>query len=223
MHDLQKHILKKLTLLGKARYRDLKPKSVEGNMFMYHLKKIISSGYISKQTGAYVLSAKGKQYVDRVTLKSFDERIQPKIVTLLVLTNKKGEYLIYKRKRQPLINQFGFPYGKIHLEERIQESAGRELKEKVGLTGVLKHRGDIYLHISDEEKLITHMLCHIFVGKNIVGKFIEDSSIGTCSWMSTNDMKQRKLMPGVAQIIKLLSKSKNHFFAEYFLNTTEEY
>jgi len=223
LHELQAHILKTLTLVGAARYSELKPASVESNAFMYHLKKLVVLGYVYKRGATYHLSASGKRYADRTTLASFKERVQPKIVTMIVIKNTKGEHLLFTRKRQPFLGKTGFPYGKTHLEERVHEAAERELREKTGLSSSLTYRGDVYLHICDEGDLITHMLCHVFEGKDATGTLMQPDDVGEAQWKKIDEVKSDKLLPGTKHIKKLLSRSNNLFFEEYFLNTTEEY
>lgn len=266
MHEIQKHILKKLSLAKKCKYSELKPQATESNKFAYHLQSLISAGLVSAKSGSikeakddgYALTPKGKHYVDTISFESFKPRIQPKIVTLLVLENKpsaaggtsKGKstgkvgaknepmYLLYKRRKSPFINHIGFPYGKIHLEERIYEAAERELKEKTGLNAKLVHKGDVYLTVHDETELVSHMLCHVFAASNPSGILKTGDPTGECFWAKLSDIPPRQLIPGVLQIEKLLkngkgksgskgSASKSHggnerFFAEFFLNTTDE-
>ena len=217
MHELQKHILKTLMYSPKARYSALKPKEVEGNQFSYHLKNLLTENYIEQRDEYYYLSPKGKQYVDTISSQTLHPRIQPKIVTLIVL-KQKDSYLLYDRKRMPFINHIGFPYGKIHLEERIHDAAQRELFEKTGLKAELKHRGDVYLTVHDETELVSHMLCHIFTGTKTTGELK-----GECFWSKLTDVSDRKLIPGVQQIVKLLEANKSGlFFSEFFLNSSEE-
>ncbi len=222
MHKIKKYILKRLTLTPKARYSELKPKTVEGNLFMYHLKTLMREGYVSPENNRYHLTPKGKQFVDRISFKDFKERIQPKIVTILVIQNNKGEYLLYRRKRSPFIKHVGFPYGKIHLKEHLSEAVTRELKEKTGLETKLKHQGDVYISAYDETELVSHMLCHIFTGKNPTGTLLTDTSIGECFWGKIEDIPKIQLIPGATQIIRLIKKSRGHFFDEYFINVNEE-
>ncbi len=221
MHEIQKHILKKLSLAKTARYAGLKPKTVDGNLFVYHLKNLLKEKYILSENGVYKLTSKGQNLSDRMSFEIFKERAQPKIVTLLVIQNK-GNYLLYRRKRSPFIGSVGFPYGKIHLEEHVAEAAERELNEKTGLRASLRHRGDVYLVVYNEAELITHMLCHIFSGANYSGTLKADSPIGEVFWGKIEDLPEKKLIPGVKQIIKLLKNNKTRFFAEYFLNANEE-
>lgn len=218
MHELQKQILKNLMLSKKAKYSTLKPPEIEGNLFSYHLKNLVTENLIELKAGFYYLTSKGKQHVDRISYTTLQTRVQPKIVTLIVL-KEKGKYLLYERKRMPFINHIGFPYGKIHLEERILDAANRELLEKTGLEATLKHRGDVYITVHDEMELISHMLCHVFSGSKVSGELKKDEVF----WSKIEEFPKSKLIPGVTQIKKLLENNKkNFFFDEFFLNSAEE-
>ena len=92
MHSLQSHILKKLTLDTTLRYGDLKPQGVESNRFVYHLKKLIDDRLIDKMAGGYKLTIKGKRFVGKLSLGTFQPRFQPKIVTVIICKNERGEY-----------------------------------------------------------------------------------------------------------------------------------
>ncbi|MDP2651486.1 MAG: NUDIX domain-containing protein [bacterium] len=221
MHEVQKHILKRLSLVDKSRYAELKPRTVEGNLFVYHLRSLMRSGLVASTEDGYCLTPKGKLLIDRISFETFNERIQPKIVTLLVVENE-NKYLLYKRRRAPFIGRVGFTYGKIHLEERLREAAERELFEKTNLKADLKHRGDVYITVHDETELVSHMLCHVFTGTKSQGVLRTDTTIGECYWGKLEDVKDTDLIPGVKQIAKLLKKKKEFFFAEYFLNTSDE-
>lgn len=222
MHRLQQHILKEITLTGPRRFTELKPKSIEGNKFVYHLHALIREGYVAPHKNAYILTAAGKRYAERMSLESYQERVQPKIVTLLVLKNKQGEYLLYKRRRVPFRNMVSFPYGKMHLGERVEDAAARELIEKTGLSAVLTFRGSVYLAIHDEEEIVSHMLCHVFTGKKYQGDLRAQTPAGDCFWGNPYTLDTRFCMPGTQQVLKQLQSSKKNFFAEYFLDVHEE-
>ena len=216
MHKLETHILHRLTLAQQLRYSQIKPPSIEGNHFMYYLKKLIGAGLVSKTQDHYQLTTKGRSYVDKLSLSDFQPRIQPKIVTLIACQNSQGDYLLYRRSREPFLGLIGFPYGKIHLGETILQAATRELAEKTGIAAKLHHVGNVYLTIHDSKELITHMLCHIFTGQRPTGELIAKSKIGDCFWGSLTDFKLTECIPGNREILKLINqKSPAHFFAEY--------
>ncbi|MBU3668733.1 MAG: NUDIX domain-containing protein [Candidatus Taylorbacteria bacterium] len=221
MHTIEEHVLRHLTRYSEATFSQMKPKLIESNVFTYHLKKLITAGYIKKTKQIYSLSAKGKQFADTISHENFTPRIQPKIVTLIVL-EYQNKYLLYKRDKEPFVGYVGFPYGKIHLEERVAEAAKRELIEKTGFETELVHKGDMYITAHSEVELISHMLCHIFYKKISKAEYTKSllKLHSTSFWSEIQKNGDTKYIPGVMQILKNLAKhkGKKFFFAEYFLN-----
>lgn len=217
MHYIQNKILYTLSFTDSARYSQLRPKEIESNHFIYHLKQLMLDKFVVKNTdGTYSLSTIGKSHVDRWSLATKSPRSQPKIVNLIACKNKEGEYLLYRRRRQPFIGLVGFPYGKIHLGETIKESSERELAEKTNLKAKLTHRGDVYVTIFDGSELLTHMLFHIHSGKVLAGALKPDSNIGTCFWSRVDLNKPKQYFPGFIEIYKKIrANPKNRFFEEY--------
>ncbi|MDO8638731.1 MAG: NUDIX domain-containing protein, partial [Candidatus Daviesbacteria bacterium] len=143
MHPIKRQILYQLITNPFLPFSKLKSKEIESNLFIYHLKQLILEGLVKKKAdGKYELTSEGIGFTDRLSLSNFKPRIQPKIITLIVCQNKNGEFLLYKRGKQPFLGYTGFPYGKIHLGEKITQAAERELKEKTGLFAKLNHRGN---------------------------------------------------------------------------------
>lgn len=222
MHAIQSHILKKLTLESVCRFAELKPERIDSNKFVYHLSALQRSGHILQRGGRYCLTAAGKRYAEAVSLDSYQPRAQPKIVTLAVVQDAQKRYLLYRRKRVPMRGLIGFPYGKIHIGERIDEAVVRELKEKARITAHLRLRGHVYLTIHDEEELVANMLAHIYTGLYPEGELREHFEAGESFWARIEDVPRHERMPGVGEILKLLSSGKKNFFAEYFLDIHED-
>lgn len=198
------------------RYKDLKPKEIDGNQFMYHLGVVIEKNYVDKIGILYSLTLNGKMYADRAELDSFLPRMQPKIVTMIYCVNRKNETLLFKRTRSPLFNLSHLPYGKIHIGELIEEAAHRELKEKTGLETSLSHVGDIYVRVYDGAELIVHVLHHVFVGKNTKGDILEKTEVGIPFWSKIEDIPKKELVGGFKEIIDIISKNKKGLFFEEF-------
>lgn len=213
MHRLQQHILHQLITNPTRRYADLKPSDIEGNLFMYHLRCLMKEGIVEKRSdGLYQLTSKGKVYVDRLSLKSFTPRMQPRIVTLMAVRRPDGKLLMYRRRKQPLINMVGFPYGKIHLGETIKEAAERELREKTGLSAELKHIGDGYANTFEAGEPISQIMFHLFVGANPAGELRKDSSAGESLWLDESQLHGEDIMPNVVHILSRVNKYDGSFF-----------
>lgn len=215
MHRLQQHILQRLILNPEQRYADLKPAEVEGNLFMYHLRCLMKDGLVEKRAnGRYALSAQGKLYVDRLSLKSLTPRIQPRIVTLMAVEHD-GKWLVYQRRRQPLINLIGWPYGKIHLGESVKEAAERELEEKTGLKASLRHVGDGYATTLEAGEPVSQIMFHMFYGRNPLGTIFAQSDIGQPFWAAENEIGGEGYMPNVKYLLELVKKrGQARFFAQ---------
>lgn len=216
LHVIQKEILAKLIQNPELRYSQLKPKNIESNHFMYHLKALMREGMVEKKaSGYYGLTKEGKLYADQVNLKTLKVRRQPKIVTLVAVQDSNNNWLLYQRKHQPLINQVGFPYGKLHLGETVYEAAERELMEKTGLTCKLDHRGDGYIIIHEEGEPVSQICFHLFYGKNPKGKMKTETNYGTIRWSTEkDDFTKKPFMASMNDLIKLIETKKDRFFVE---------
>jgi ADP-ribose pyrophosphatase YjhB (NUDIX family) len=216
MHRLQKHILYNLTTNPSLAYSKLKPTAVEGNLFTYHLHCLIKEELILKQTdGKYALTTQGKRLSEGLSLKTMTFSFQPKMVTLIACQGKSGKWLLYRRKRQPMINLVGFPYGKLHLDEPIARAAQRELKEKTGLSAKLTHRGDGYITIYQDKQLASQVFFHLFTGNDPTGKLKPPDKAGEAFWCDLSNYPNLKLIPSMPDLMELINnKSRGRFFCE---------
>jgi ADP-ribose pyrophosphatase YjhB (NUDIX family) len=212
-HHIQKHIVDVLMFNEVARFRDLRPPKVDTNLFSYHLKLLIKSNIVKKLPNGYTLSTQGLAYVDRVSVLSKEVRPQPKIITMLVIQNSEGEVLLWQRKRQPYINAWTLPYGKLHTDDVSLEAAvQRELTEKIHLTDqIVRHAGDCYIHVKTEGQPLSTTLAHIF-------RFERDDIDlrDNLIWVKPHKLWQYKLAPAVEQIVARSFFNDPHFFEEFY-------
>ncbi len=212
-HHIQKHILGVLMFQEVSRFRDLRPPKVDTNLFSYHLKILIKSNIVKKLTTGYTLSTVGLAYVDRVSVLSKTLRTQPKIITMFVVQNSEGEVLLWKRRRQPYINAWTLPYGKLHTDDNsLDDAAARELAEKMQLTDqVVRHVGDCYIHVNTEGRLLSTTLAHVF-------RFERDdiNLRDNFMWVKPHKLPNYKVAPAVEQIIARSFFNDPFFFEEFY-------
>jgi len=218
MHHIQRSILGRLMTDEAMRYRDLKPLEVASNLFTYHLKVLVGEGYVvSSQRGTYQLTSKGQRHVDSLSLSTLKPRLQPKTVILLVCRDRLGRWLVMKRRIQPLLGKVGFPYGKLHLGEKIAEAAARELSEKTGLSGALEHRGDGYITISNLQTPVSEIFFHLYYCLAPTGYLVSEHQAGQLYWSDMDvDFSEEQYMPSMSDLITALETTPHgqRFFVE---------
>ena len=216
MHHIQAKILEKLLYVTSLNYAAMRPAGVESNHFAYHLQQLIKAHLIEKRGADYTLTPQGLAYIDRLSHKNMDLRLQPHIATCADITTASGKTLLFKRHFQPYIHRPGFPLGKVHMGETVAEAAEREVREKTGLTDIpLVHRGIVYIEGKAQDFTISKILCHVFQGKvEIELPTIEPTFRGSCEWMDISNYKADQLMPGFLEVKQLLASSPYFFFAE---------
>jgi len=221
MHYIQSKILDKLNYTSILRYSQLRPLKIESNHFAYHLKILVRDGYVVKNDNGYSLSPKGKFYVDRISHISLKVRQQPKIVTLLEVSNSKNQLAIIKRKNQPFIDMYAHPVGKLHIGESVFDCAKREALEKLGVSDVkLKHRGNVYICIREQGEVVSHVLAHVFYGQTKMGFPLEEHRALSRHWIDKQQVDSlTPTVPGFKEIRKMLDSKKNSFFEELFFDS----
>jgi 8-oxo-dGTP pyrophosphatase MutT (NUDIX family) len=217
MHHIQSKILGKLLYAESLAYSQMRPEGVESNHFAYHLEQLMRADIVAKRDKRYSLSPRGLALVDRMSQEKMVGRLQPHILTVISITNAKGEKLLFKRAFQPYIHKLGFPLGKTHLEETVEQAATRELQEKTGLTGVpLAQRGIVYVHIKSGGFTITKALCHVFSGEVKDTTPAVSSDRGYSLWANMEALRPEDVMPGFLEIEGLLAAGQDGlFFAEF--------
>ncbi len=211
-HHIQKHIIGVLLHQRTARFRDMRAPRVDSNLYSYHLKQLINAGFVKKSEGVYTLDSKGLMYVDRLSINKLFVRTQPKIITMLVIQNDYGDVLMYPKLRQPFIEQWTIPNGKVHNDDAsVGDAARREVAEKIGgLSLELHHAGDCYIRIMDNDMVVMTMLAHVFYGTT---DDFEPS--GHVRWVKLRDLERLDTAPAVKEIIARTLFRDPFFFEEF--------
>ena len=212
-HTIQRHIISVLLYHKFARFRDLRPPRTDTNLFSYHLKVLIKEDIVKKCDQGYTLSLKGLTYVDRVsTTNKMAIRAQPKIITMLVIQNSEGDVLMQKRTKQPHIDKWTLPYGKLHVDdESVKEAAMREAREKLGINDApVEQAGDCYIRLTSNDEPVMTTLAHVFRFES------DDIAISdTLLWARPHKLQQLELAPVVEQIVTRTFFRDPFYFEEY--------
>lgn len=211
-HHIQKFIIDVLMYKKVARFRDLRPPKTDTNLFTYHLNSLVRQGMVQKGEGGYALSAMGLSYVDRVSTEKKVVRTQPKIITMLVVQNGDGDILLQHRTKQPYIDTWTLPYGKLHVEDAsVLEAAQREAYEKLGLESQeMEHAGDCYIRVHSNEGLVSTTLAHVF-------RFYKDdiATSDDITWARPHKLAQYSLAPAVEEVMARTFFKDAFYFEEF--------
>ncbi|MDO4774072.1 MAG: NUDIX hydrolase [Candidatus Saccharibacteria bacterium] len=214
-HYIQKYILSILTHQQYARFRDMRPPKVDTNLYSYHLKLLQKRCMIQKTDGGYTLDKAGMLYIDRVSAALLNIRTQPKIITMIMVQNTDGDVLLQKRTKQPYINSWTLPYGKLHIDDAsVQAAARREAYEKLGAHDLaMRHMGDCYIRVQQGGELLTTTLAHVFYAEtnDIV---LTDGLI----WVRPHKLGEYQLAPAVEQVVARTLFRDPFFFEEFTEN-----
>lgn len=212
MHHIQKYILKTLSYTKWARFRDMRPKSVDSNLYNYHLKILINGGMVEKVNGkGYRLSPDGLRFADHVSIENFEPRWQPKILTKAVSINDKNEILLWPKYKQPFIGLWSLPSGKMHYDdESATQAVLREISyisdkipRKITSSGVVEYR--VFIN----RQLVTHTIAHIFTVN------IDYNNRGSSRYMPLDRLGELELSPGTKECIDDVLGHDEFFFTHH--------
>lgn len=243
-HHIQRSIVSVLTKQEFARFRDLKPTNVDTNLFSYHLKLLQKAGFIAKTEQGYTLAEKGLQYVDRANTAEMKLRSQPKIITMLLIQDGYGKVLLQKRAKQPYINTWTLPYGKMHIDdESVLAAARRESQEKLGFDPhKMRHVGECYIVVGRSIKVATeapsagtftdgdtvpvhtkHMLQIESRTLAHIVRFETDAiaASDTLQWVEPLNLPKLKLAPAVEEIVSRSFFGDEFFFEEFLVSNSQ--
>lgn len=213
-HHLQKDILDKLVKVPSARFGELKPESIDGNIFTYHLHQLIKYKYVDKQAdGSYCLTATGKAAGINNKLHRDEILQQAHSVLLLMARDSEGKWLLRRRLVHPMYGKIGFIHTEPLSGEPINTTAARVLQTKSGLIADFKPAGSGYIRIFQDDVVESFTHFTLLVGEMTGGSFIAADSTGENAWYTLPDFEDTSFIPSMKDISGLVNTGEL-FFAE---------
>lgn len=199
IHSAQTAILRELLFHPAAGFSELqKPTGLSSDHFSFHINRLVELGHVEKTAkhGHYRLSAKGKEYANRLDTDNNTVERQPKAAVLLAIERQyQGErqILFQQRLKQPYFGFWGLPSGKLRWGETIIEGAARELMEETGLTAQLELKGVYHEHATQAEsgELLEDKLFFVVRGTDSQGELTTQFEGGANSWLSVETARTK--------------------------------
>lgn len=211
-HHIQKYILDLLSRTDTMRFSDLRPPGTDTNVCSYHLKTLLKLGLVKKSEYGYSLAVAGLACVDSQEAGQTTTQTHPSILIMLLIQNSDGDILLQRRSKQPYINAWTLPYGKLQLGDASVVDAGKRCAaEKLGLADqAMGHVGDCYIRVVSGDFHLSTTFVHVL-------KF-NDDDIETSDdiiWTRPHKLRQFTLAPAVEDIISRGFFNDPFFFEEF--------
>ncbi len=183
--EVQVKILTKLMHSEEGlRYSQAYPgEEVEDDLYNYHLKFLITKGLVEKKENKYILTPDGRKEVQKINAVGQEEDFYFRVTVLMWVINKKGQLLLQKRTRYPLLGDINTPSGKVRPGEKFEEAAQRKLEEETGLYAKFKFVGGFRsIRVNPQGKIWEDTIYQICVAKNPKGELKERTEFGEFFW-----------------------------------------
>ena len=214
-HRLQKEILHRLVLHERARFGELKPKDMDGNLFTYHLQQLIAQKYVEKHPdGSYGLTTTGKAVGINVTQSAQALLEQAHAIVLLAVRDTSGAWLLRRRLAQPNHGMIGFIHGEPVAEQPVAETARAILKRRTGLIADFTVAGSGYIRIFKGDALES------FTTFTLLTALIEHQEptaadeTGENFWTEHPGFSAADMLPSMPDLVACLESGQAPFFCE---------
>lgn len=228
IHDSQTIILRHLLFSASANFAELqKQTELTSDHFNFHLKKLIETGYVTKQDGAYILTSKGKEYANRLDTDENEIERQPKISVVLVVernNNGRREFLAQQRLKQPYYGFWGRLGGKLRWGESFEEAATRELKEETNLDAefVFKMIFRKRDYRKSNHTLLEDKVFVIMYTNAAAGELAQEFEGGYNEWLTQEEfIAKEKTFESARDFIDLVDNGSTYHAQEYIYEDTD--
>ena len=203
-HHLQRAIVYHLALEDNLRFSELKPDEIENKLFTYHLKKVVSAGYVLKNVdGRYSLTADGRRLGIRVlgNFQTLADRAHS-VIFLVIRRKYDGAWMLSTRKIQPMIGRVGFMHCTPNANESICDTAQKLCKERTGLECEFSALGGGYFRIfrGDELESFTHFT--MLVCEDAVGELVQGNEYAQYEWHTEPDFTNATMLPNMQSLVE---------------------
>ncbi len=215
-HHLQRAIVYHLALEDNLRFSELKPAEIESKLFTYHLKKVVSAGYVTKnEDGRYSLTAEGRRLGIRV-LSDFQTLADRAHSVLFLVIRRKSDsaWLLYRRKIQPLVGRVGFMHCTPNASESIFETATKLCKERTGLICEFSALGNGYFRMLSGDTLESFTHFTLLMCDDAAGDLIQGNEYSEYYWQTEPDFTDSVMLPNMQALVEKYSIGEQFFLEQ---------
>ncbi len=127
------------------------------------------------------------------------------IGVFIIVTNKRGQFLLGKRKNGYKAGYFGFPGGRVEVGENVLDCAKREILEETGINATqLRYEGVVKENQGEYDFI--HFVCKTNIGDQLPECSEPDKCEGW-QWFDEDQLPE-KVLPGHLGGMKLLREKE---------------
>ncbi|MNH49947.1 hypothetical protein D3C73_15430 [compost metagenome] len=217
-HHIQRTIVYQLAFAPSMRFGELKPDDIDNKLFTYHLKKVMTAGYIVKNDdGLYALTSEGRR-IGKGVLKKESRLIDRAYSTLLLAIRRKsdGAWLLYTRHTHPMIGLTGFMHAQPTATTAILETASLECKEKTGLSADFRVHGHGYFRVYHNEQLESFTHFTLLVCDDAQGELSQNSKLANYHWEQAPSFDAPHMLPNMQALYAMYTGPAGAFIERTF-------
>ncbi len=192
MKQIEKEILRKFMYNYSLKYNQIWDRKLcSSSNFDYHLKKLMSDGFIVKDDDVYKLSNIGISFISSLDGVEIENKKKP-LSCSFALAFKDGKVLLSRRKKQPFINHLNIPGGKIEFGNFSKEEAIREFEEETGLIPsrvTLKVIAEKITYDKETNDISHHIIGFFYLVDEFVGELKKNTREGDCFWYLLSELE----------------------------------
>lgn len=217
--DIQNFILSKLISGQGLRYRDMKPREVENDLYNYHLQYLVKKGYAQKMNDRYFLTDLGKHLIVNIKpLKqsgSVKDKFRVNVVCIIEkIKDGKKFYVIHRRKRAPFYGDEITTGGSVRSAELLFDSAARNANEKFGLDAKFTRLlATIRMVQFYNGELFQDIFLNFCYSNDFKGDLVQDNVFGTNRWALIDEIilgERRLQSKPLESLLYLYGQIKTH-------------
>lgn len=224
-NTIQIDILRKFKHHEKLKYSQIYNKQLaSSSQFDYHLKQLISNKLIEKSNDEYyILTSEGLQLISEIDGTEIKIKKKPFVCGFLLAHNKQGEILLNIRKKQPFLNFYNVPGGKVDIGETTKQCAIREFTEETGMECESVKLKSICekLSYNENEELIHHIIGYFYTTDNAYGTLESENDEGKNEWINLDKLKDKLKFPELEHLIPKLIENNDNVLIENYKRTVK--
>ncbi len=203
----QEEIFKLFRNQEKLKFNQIeKSLKIRSNELSYYLSKMQSHGLIKKKKDFYVLSEEAEQFLP--AFSNFSNNSLNPLPVILVAPIWKDKILLIKRNKRPYKNYWALIGGKMLLQETLEQTAKRLVKEKSNLKISKITLNEISHERLFSNKKVKNSFILFFTKAKALSEKFTFTEAGELKWFSINEIKEKEIVPSDYWLIKNKLNSK---------------